>query len=160
MGLLAAGAIPVVAAGCAVAASQPRATFTTPQAAQAEGAYLAYWNALLHASAAQDPDDPQLGMYAASAMLATLQHNISVSRAHFLVSKGHVGHDITDISIESGIATLTDCVDVDPWLLYDSRTGKLEPGQYKARPRQLVVYTLAPRGKSWAVTKDQVIGTC
>ena len=155
--LLAAGAASALVSGCAAHAATPP---PSPATTQVRSDYLAYWSALLHTSTSENPNDTGLKAHAASTMLATLQYNLALSRRQFLVAKGQVGHDITGISIDAGIATLTDCVNVDPWLLYDARTGKLKAGQLKARPHQLGVYTLARRDGTCVVTNDQVAGTC
>ncbi|MGW3038541.1 hypothetical protein ACWC9T_00515 [Kitasatospora sp. NPDC001159] len=132
----------------------------TPQQEQVRQRYLAYWDALLQANATGDADSPALAGTAASNQLNLVRQNVTHLRGQGAVAKGAVGHAVRGISVQDGVATLVDCVDVKNWIQYDLATGAQRSGQLIDRPSQLGSYTLALKDGQWMVTDSRSGGTC
>ncbi|MFF2144398.1 hypothetical protein [Kitasatospora sp. NPDC058190] len=135
-------------------------TSWTPQQDQVRQRYLAYWDALLQANASGDADAPALAGAAASNQLNVVRQNVEHLHGQGAVARGTVGHAVRGISVEDGVATLVDCVDVRNWVQYDLATGAQRTGQIIDRPNQLASYTLALKDGQWMVTDSKTGGTC
>ncbi|MFE6049591.1 hypothetical protein ACFQ6N_02415 [Kitasatospora sp. NPDC056446] len=132
----------------------------TPQQDQVRQSYFAYWEALLKANASGESDTPELALVAASNQLSLVRQNVAHLRDQGAVAMGSVGHTVRGISLQDGVATLVDCVDVRSWIQYDLATGAQRSGQLIDRPNQLTSYTLALKDGQWMVTDSKSAGTC
>jgi hypothetical protein len=122
--------------------------------------YLHFWDALLAAKAAADPDNPDLNVRAGGTLLTTLRANLANARSGHVSSRGHVEHDIRRVSVRGRKAVLVDCIDLDGMVLYDLRTSAVVPNQLADRPSQLVEYTLAAQGGAWVAVENRTIDEC
>jgi len=136
------------------------ATSTTlSQEEEVKAAYLAYWQMIDRLSAAPDPNDPELAQRVAEPFLSFLrddfatraQQGRTVRFPHTVASS----HNVRDIQVASGTATITDCfiddrvaidrsgsviddeivtkvmhatMSGDPWLVTNVRTTSQTPG--------------------------------
>ncbi|MBD0672197.1 hypothetical protein [Streptomyces sp. CBMA156] len=132
----------------------------TPQQDQVRQRYLAYWDGLLQANANGDADAPALAGTTASNQLNLVRQNVTHLRDQGAVARGTVGHAVRGISVQDGVATLVDCVDIRAWIQYDLATGAQRTGQLIDRPNQLTSYTLALKDGQWMVTDSKSTGTC
>lgn len=151
------------AAGCALliaaCGDSPAPREQNRAEAEVRRDYLAYWDAWLAASAASDPDLPDLSRHAASRQLAMLRANLRESAADGTVTKGSVGHDIRSVTHGEQTSFVTDCVDLDDWVIHDRASGK-PVKQLLDRPSQLATYTLAVTEHGWLVTDSTVVDQC
>lgn len=151
--------------GCETAETNPRST-TTPAGSlssaqeQVKRDYLAYWDAMLRASATSDAEATGLADHAAGQQLTRARRNLSVARADGIVARGNVDHQIRDVTIDNALAHIVDCVDTRKWLQYDAATGELRRGQLTEHPKELGRFVLAPREGTWFVTDIQELGGC
>jgi hypothetical protein len=136
------------------------------QAAPANGqsmavrqAYLQYWQALISANSGPDPGSALLSQHAASTQLALLQHNLAIDVRSGIYAAGTVSHNVRSVTVQGTVAYVVDCVGLDKWLLYSQHTRMPIP-QYKDRPSQLAMFTLAKDGRAWKVTRSEGYGNC
>ncbi|MEK2488170.1 hypothetical protein WN990_01265 [Kitasatospora purpeofusca] len=120
--------------------------------------YSDYWKAMLAAN--ESGDSSALADHAAGEQLEILRANLTALTAAGLVAKGSVDHQIRSITVDGNLATLMDCIDVDKWIQYEARSGRVQPGQLMDRPKQLASYTFAPRDGRWLVTRSEVLSEC
>jgi hypothetical protein len=171
----AAVALVLALAGCAggsTASSLPDGTGGTtgapsPSAASPDGggpvltAYLAYWNAVLHAHQTTNPADPELARHAAGAELTKVRRAVALNRQQQISIRGTVTHQPRVASVTRTAAVVEDCYDVSGWDPVDRRTGKpIEAvdaggtGRYKGR------FGLRPGAGGWYVVSSATQGAC
>jgi hypothetical protein len=176
VGLTCAGAVLMVLAGCSgnadPATSLPEATSTpaSPSARTSSGqdangrvlaAYLAYWDAVIHAHRTANPADPVLAKHAAGAELTKVRQTVARNRIQQISIRGTVTHKPAVESVTGSAAVVADCYDISAWDPVNLRTGlpidALEQGgtgRYRAR------YTLRAVAGTWVVSASSTSGGC
>jgi hypothetical protein len=105
------------------AGPSPTATGSGPADPVLAG-YLSYWDAVIHAHAAANPNDPLLARHATGAALADLRGNITRNRTQKLSVRGTVTHQARVIARTGDSATVDDCFDTTDWQAVDIATGR------------------------------------
>ena len=174
-----AGLVTTLAAGIAIAgcssstpstplpsgASGPTSSAASPTATGSAdpvlAGYLTYWDAVIHANAAADPNDPLLAQHAGGAALADLRGGISRNRVQQIRVRGTVTHQARVLARTGDTATVDDCYDTKSWRPADIKTGKdigaipdNGTGRYRER------YTLRQIGGDWLVVASKITGSC
>ncbi|MEU2389425.1 hypothetical protein [Streptomyces sp. NPDC007369] len=131
-----------------------------PPSPEVRQAYDAYWAAWLAANRTPDPQDPAIERVATGRQLQELRDNLAHSRSAGQVLLGEVGHRIDGVESPGPRSLiLHDCVDLDRWLIHDTRTGR-PVDQLQDKPSQMGAFTLTREneGEPWRVSSLQVIG--
>lgn len=150
---------PLLVVLCTLAITAGCAPASRPVSDDVEQSYLRYWDAWLKANQTSDPDDPSLAEHAASPQLDILRANLAVARQLNQVARGTVGHRLEGIGLHGSSSEVTDCIDLDGWLLFDASTGQ-RLHQLVDKPSQRVFYTLRQHDGRWRVTDSRVVGEC
>jgi hypothetical protein len=172
-GAAAAGAALLLVAGCGggspsalpADAAGPTGSPSPPAAPAAGGpvltAYLAYWDAVIHAHRTINPADPDLARHAAGAELAKVRGVIARNRQQRISIRGAVSHRPAVTAVTGVSAAVEDCYDVSGWNPVDVRTGKpidaVEAGgtgRYKGR------FGLRHVPAGWYVVSSATLGAC
>jgi hypothetical protein len=144
----------------ATAAATPS---VTPVSAddQVLSAYRTFWDAVIAAHKATDPQLPALAAVAANPELAKVRKAIALNKQQQISLRGTVGHDSQMVQVAGATATVEDCYDISGWDPIDVRTGDAidvtdsgGTGRYHAR------YTLKRSGGGWIVTTEAPLGGC
>jgi hypothetical protein len=124
-------------------------------------AYLAYWDAVIHANATANPGDPPLARHIAGTELAAVRNSIRLNRVQGLSVRGSVTHQPRLVSTTGDSATVEDCYDTSAWSPVEIKTGKgvgSEPdngtGRYKSR------FTLRQTSGNWLVVASTPTENC
>lgn len=148
------------AAAPTAAAAAPSAT---PVAAddQVLAAYRRFWDSVIAAHEASDPQLPALSAAAANPELGKVRKAVALNRQQKISLRGPVGHGSEKVQVGGTTATVEDCYDISAWDPIDVRTGDAidvtdagGTGRYHAR------YTLERSGAGWIVTDDASLGGC
>lgn len=151
-------ALPAGPASAATSAGPPAPTAT---ADPVTAAYLRYWDAVLAAHRAADPDAAGLAAAAADPELKRVRDVIRRNEIQQVSVRGEVTHRPAAPAVSGGTATVEDCYDVTGWNPVDARTGeKIDAvesggtGRYRAR------WTLRGSGTAWKVVDQKALGGC
>lgn len=131
---------------------------------QALAAYQGMWRAYAKAGLTADPDDPDLGRYAADTALQTLQKGLKGYRDKAQVLKGDL---VTNPQVSGASpdadptsVTITDCVDDTKFLVYKRAGGLANDAPGGRRSTKATVTNVDADG--WKVTSFgvQAVNTC
>jgi hypothetical protein len=145
------------------AAPTSAAPSVTPVSAddQVLAAYRTFWDAVIAAHKASNPQLPALSAAAAGPELGKVRKAVALNRQQQLSLRGTVGHGPQTVRVAGAGATVEDCYDISAWDPVDVRTGDAidvsdsgGTGRYHAR------YTLERSGAGWIVTDDAALGGC
>jgi hypothetical protein len=123
--------------------------------------YLAYWDAVVHAHAMANPNDPLLAQHASGAALTEVRGTITRNRIQKLSVRGTVTHQARVLARSGDSATVDDCFDTKAWKAVDLTTGKSigdipdnGTGRYRERTAMRQI------GGNWLVTSVKDTGSC
>jgi hypothetical protein len=124
-------------------------------------AYLAYWDAVIHAHRTANPADPGLARLAAGRELAKVRAAVARNRIQRVSIRGTVTHRPAVASVTGASAVVEDCYDISGWDPVDMRTGKpidaVEAGgtgRYRGR------FGLQSGAGGWRVVSSKTLGAC
>lgn len=142
------------------AAPSPTAVGTGPES-QVLAAYLAYWDAVIHAHRVSTAADPVLAQHAAGAELAKVRSAVERNRVQQLSLRGTVKHRPTVSGVSGATAVVVDCYDVSAWKPVSLRNGQpikvIEEGgtgRYRGR------FELRRGAGGWVVVGSSISGAC
>jgi hypothetical protein len=153
--------LPAGPATATSAASPTAAPTTAPADDQVLAAYRRFWDTVVAAHKASDPQLPALGTTAAEPELAKVRKAVALNRQQKISLRGTVGHTPRVTAVTGATATVEDCYDISAWDPVDVRTGAAidvtassGTGRYHAR------YTLRRPAGTWVVTDQVTLGGC
>jgi hypothetical protein len=114
--------------------------------------YLKYWEVVEDVSSNWTKGLDVLLSVAGGPQLDSLSVNIAQSREMGLRSMGEVRHEISEIAMKDGRATILDCVDLTDWLLIEEKTGEIRGRRGENRVASTHQFTLVLREDQWIVT--------
>jgi hypothetical protein len=124
-------------------------------------AYLRFWDAVVAAHEASDPQSAALARAAGNPELGRVRATVSRNKAQKLSLRGEVTHDPEPAAVSGATATLEDCYDISGWNPVNLATGERVDvtesggtGRYRAR------WTLRRSGSSWLVVDQKALGGC
>ncbi|MEN3356980.1 MAG: hypothetical protein V7637_962 [Mycobacteriales bacterium] len=142
------------------AAPSPTQTSTGP-GAPVLAAYLAYWDAVIHAHRAANPADPVLARHAAGAELTKVRNAVARNRQQQISIRGTVTHQPRVSAASGATAVVDDCYDISEWNPVSLRTGRPiaateqgGTGRYRGR------FGLRRGAGSWIVVSSSISGAC
>lgn len=128
---------------------------------QVLSAYRGFWDTVVAAHKASDPQLPALARAAANPELAKVRKAVALNRQQKISLRGTVGHKPQVTAVTAAAATVVDCYDISSWNPVDVRTGAAidatesgGTGRYHAR------YTLRRSAGTWLVTNQVDLGGC
>ena len=118
---------------------------------EVEAAYLAYWDMAARLSANPDPDDPEIAQRAVDPVLGEVTDTLSTLRAQGqgLVSRDQSTHEIRDVGLEEGRASVEAC-SVDDSALVDLATQEVLEERVTT---SLIETRLVRDGSGWRVSE-------
>jgi hypothetical protein len=123
--------------------------------------YLAYWDAVIQAHRAANPNYPALARHAAGAELTKVRNAISRNRQQDVSIRGTVKHQPRVASVSGPAAVVDDCYDVSGWNPVDLGNGQPidavdagGTGRYRGR------FTLRREAGGWLVISSTTSGGC
>jgi hypothetical protein len=123
--------------------------------------YLAYWDAVIHANATANPNDPALAQHASGAALTEARTTITRNRIQQLAVRGTVTHKARVLARTGVSATVDDCYDSKDWKPVEIKTGRdigaipdNGTGRYRDR------YTMRQVAGMWLVVTRKTTGSC
>jgi hypothetical protein len=138
----------------------PTATGTGPDS-QVLAAYLAYWDAVIHAHRAATAADPVLARHAAGRELTKVRNAVDRNRVQQLSIRGTVKHQPKVAAVSGAAAVVDDCYDVTAWKPVSLRNGQpikvIEQGgtgRYRGR------FELRRGAGGWVVVSSSISGAC
>lgn len=124
-------------------------------------AYRTFWDAVIAAHKATDPQLPALAAAATNPELGKVRKAVALNKQQQISLRGTVGHESETVKIAGSTAAVEDCYDISAWDPIDVRTGDAidvtdsgGTGRYRAR------YTLKRSGGAWIVTTEASLGGC
>ena len=125
------------------------------------GSYLKFWDAVVAANKASDPQLPALATAAADPQLSRVRKAIRVNRQQKLSLRGTVEHTPTLTKLAGAAATIEDCYDVSAWQPVNVTTGdKIDATDANGTGRYRARYTLRRSAGGWIVTDQVALGGC
>lgn len=143
-------------------ATTPAASPTASAEDQVLTGYQRFWDAVVAAHEASDPQLPALAKAAGEPELARIRTVVALNRQQKISLRGPVTTSPTVTEVTGTAATVEDCYDISKWDPVDVRTGAAidvteadgGSGRYKAR------YTLRRSAGSWIVADEVSLGGC
>jgi hypothetical protein len=138
----------------------PTAGDTGPDG-QVLAAYLAYWDAVIHAHRVATAADPGLAQHAAGAELTKVRSAVDRNRVQQLSIRGTVKHQPKVAAVSGATAVVNDCYDVSAWKPVSLRNGQPVKvidqggtGRYRGR------FELRRGAGGWVVVSSSISGAC
>lgn len=151
-------------AGSTALTAAPTTSAASPAASaedQVLAGYRRFWDAVVAAHAASDPQLPALATAAAEPELARVRTVVALNRQQKISLRGPVTHTPAVTAVTAAAATVQDCYDISKWNPVNVTTGKRVEvtesggtGRYNAR------YTLRRSGSGWLVVDQKSQGGC
>ena len=155
------GELPPPDPSAAPAATSPAASPSASPGDAVLGSYLGFWDAVVAANKASDPQSPALSVAAGDPQLSRVRKAIRVNRQQNLSLRGTVGHTPALTKLAGAVATVEDCYDVSAWQPVNVVTGdKIDATDANGTGRYRARYTLRRSSGGWIVTDQVALGGC